>query len=376
MVNLQKQISGLNDDSFDCLDSLGSALETWGSHLNNYSANISGVDTDQLGTVTDEISTLYSFVEKMTTFDADGLSQFTASLNDIGTISLDNFVNAFGDAGDKASSVITTFIDNMINKVNGRKQKWENAGSSAMIVFKKGISNKSGEVASAAGTVADDSVNKVADYKDNFYKVGGYLMEGMALGIDDNADKAVKAVRRMANRLPQIARIVLQIHSPSKVFDRLGQYLPEGMANGVIRGGQSVYSAISNISNTVIDKAGTVMSMISDALNLDLDYEPTITPVVDMGNVTSSMDAINSMLNRNPLMFTGVGSGTIDMIANRRNNQNGNSDVIDAIDRLAKNINQTPGNTYNVNGITYDDGSNIASVVEQLVRAAVVERRA
>ena len=40
------------------------------------------------------------------------------------------------------------------------------------------------------------------------------------------------------------------------------------------------------------------MSMISDALNLDLDYEPTITPVVDMGNVTSSMDAINNMLNK------------------------------------------------------------------------------
>ena len=63
------------------------------------------------------------------------------------------------------------------------------------------------------------------------------------------------------------------------------------------------------------------------------------------------------------------------MIANRRNNQNGNSDVIDAIDRLAKNINQTPGNTYNVNGITYDDGSNIASAIEQIVREAMVERR-
>lgn len=375
MVNLQKQISGLNDDSFDCLDSLGSALETWGSHLSNYSANISDVDTNQLGKVTEQVSTLYSFVDQMTTFNADGLTQFTSSLNNIGTISLDNFVSAFGDAGDKASSVITTFIDNMINKVDGRKQKWENAGSSAMIVFKKGISDKSEEVASAAGTVADDSVNKVADYKDNFYKVGVSLMDGMVQGIDDNADKAVKAVRRMANRLPQIARIVLQIHSPSKVFDRLGQYLPEGMANGVIRGCQSVYSAISNMSNTIIDKAGTVMSMISDALNLDLDYEPTITPVVDMGNVTSSMDAINSMLNRNPLMFTGVGSGTIDMIANRRNNQNGNSDVIDAIDRLAKNINQTPGNTYNVNGITYDDGSNIASAIEQIVREAMVERR-
>ena len=375
MVNLQKQISGLNDDSFDCLDSLGSALETWGEHLSDYSAKISDVDTDQLGKVTDQISTLYSFVDQMTTFDASGLSQFTASLNNIGTISLDNFVSAFGDAGEKSSSVITTFIDNMISKVDGRKQKWETAGKNAMIAFKNGISDKSNEVSSSAGDIAEKSINKISDYRNNFYNTGEYLVEGFANGIDNTSYKAVDAVRRMAKKLPQVARIILQIHSPSKVFDRLGEYLPEGMANGVIRGGQSVYSAISNMSNTVADKASAVMALVSDALNLDLDYEPTITPVVDMGNVTSSMDAINSMLNRNPLMFTGIGSGTIDMVTNRRNNQNGNSDVIDAIDRLAKNINQTPGNIYNVNGITYDDGSNIASAVEQIVRAATIGRR-
>ena len=129
------------------------------------------------------------------------------------------------------------------------------------------------------------------------------------------------------------------------------------------------------MSNTVIDKAGSMMSLISDVLSLDLDYEPTITPVVDMSKVTGSMDTINSMLNKNPLMFTGVSTNAMNSIVKRRNNQNGNSDVIEAIDRLAKNINQTPGNTYNVNGITYDDGSNIASAVEQIVRAATIGRR-
>ena len=376
MVNLQKQVSNLSDGAFDCLDDLGSALVTWGSRINTYATSISGIDTDQLGKVTDEISTLYSFVEKMTTFDADGLSQFTASLNNIGTISLDNFVNAFGDAGDKASSVITTFIDNMINKVNGRKQKWENAGSSAMIVFKKGISNKSGEVASAAGTVASDGADAMSEYNNRYYNIGVNLVEGFARGIRDRAYKATNAARQMAKNTETITKKVLDEHSPSKVFLRIGRYLAEGLAIGVARGSSKVYASVSNLSNTVVDKAGTVMSMISDALNLDFDYDPTITPVVDMGNVTSSMDAINNMLNKNPQIFTGLRSSSVDALLERRNNQNGNSDVIEAIDRLSKRINQTPGNTYNVNGITYDDGSNIASVVEQLVRAAVVERRA
>lgn len=375
MVNLQKQISGLNDDSFDCLDSLGSALETWGSHLSNYSANISGIDTTQLGTVTDEISTLYSFVSQMTSFDASGLSQFTASLNDIGTISLDNFVSAFGDAGEKASSVITTFIDNMVGKVDGRKQKWETSGKNAMIAYKKGISDKKEEVSSTASDIAQTSIDKISDYRNNFYNVGQYLIEGMANGIDDASNKAVLAVRRMAKKLPQIAKIILQIHSPSKVFDKLGGYVPEGFAGGVTRGSKAVYDTIKTMSNTVIDKAGSMMSLISDVLSLDLDYEPTITPVVDMSKVTGSMDTINSMLNKNPLMFTGVSTNAMNSIVRHRNNQNGNSDVIEAIDRLAKNINQTPGNTYNVNGITYDDGSNIASAVEQIVRAAMIGRR-
>lgn len=375
MVNLQKQISGLNDDSFDCLDSLGSALETWGSHLSNYSTNISGIDTAQLGTVTDEISTLYSFVSQMTSFDASGLSQFTASLDNIGTISLDNFVSAFGDAGEKASSVITTFIDNMIGKVDGRKQKWETSGRNAMIAYKKGISDKKEEVSSTASDIAQTSIDKISDYRNNFYNVGQYLIEGMANGIDDASNKAVLAVRRMAKKLPQIAKIILQIHSPSKVFDKLGGYVPEGFAGGVTRGSKAVYDTIKTMSNTVIDKAGSMMSLISDVLSLDLDYEPTITPVVDMSKVTGSMDTINSMLNKNPLMFTGVSTNAMNSIVRRRNNQNGNSDVIEAIDRLAKNINQTPGNTYNVNGITYDDGSNIASAVEQIVRAATIGRR-
>ena len=58
------------------------------------------------------------------------------------------------------------------------------------------------------------------------------------------------------------------------------------------------------------------------------------------------------------------------------NRQNGgNGDVISAIDKLRddlKNVNHT---TYTINGITYDDGSNIAEAVKSIVRAAKVERR-
>ena len=48
-------------------------------------------------------------------------------------------------------------------------------------------------------------------------------------------------------------------------------------------------------------------------------------------------------------------------------------EVVSAINQLGSNL--PNGDTYNINGITYDDGSNISDAVSTLIRAAIVERR-
>ena len=52
-----------------------------------------------------------------------------------------------------------------------------------------------------------------------------------------------------------------------------------------------------------------------------------------------------------------------------------NDDLISAINDLKRAINGYSGNEYNINGITYDDGSNISNAVKSIIRAAKVERR-
>ena len=61
---------------------------------------------------------------------------------------------------------------------------------------------------------------------------------------------------------------------------------------------------------------------------------------------------------------------------NQRNQNGVNSDVVSAINKLRKDLGNTRGgDTYNVNGVTYDDGSNISNAVKSIVRAARIERR-
>jgi hypothetical protein len=56
--------------------------------------------------------------------------------------------------------------------------------------------------------------------------------------------------------------------------------------------------------------------------------------------------------------------------------QNGvNNDVVAAIKDLGSKLGRASGDTYQVNGVTYDDGSNITDAVRTIVRAAQMERR-
>ena len=110
-------------------------------------------------------------------------------------------------------------------------------------------------------------------------------------------------------------------------------------------------------------------------LDGSLEMQPTIRPVLDLSNVKSGAASIGGMLNNQSV---GISSNisAISSMMNQRNQNGANDEVVSAVDRLYRKLDNVGGNTtYNVNGITYDDGSNIANAVEALIRGALIERR-
>ena len=67
-------------------------------------------------------------------------------------------------------------------------------------------------------------------------------------------------------------------------------------------------------------------------------------------------------------------SGSIAGSVGKIQNKYDNSDVIAALNGLKESLNNN-GPSYTINGITYDDGSNVSAAVQTLVRAARIERR-
>lgn len=139
----------------------------------------------------------------------------------------------------------------------------------------------------------------------------------------------------------------------------------------------SVYQAGKSMGNKASNSITEAMTLVNDITTWGIDADPEITihPVLDMSDINSGIGYIDGLLNTNKtidLSTSGIAPiNTADVI-----NQNRfNTDVIKAIDSLRKDIGTTNVNTYNLNGITYDDGSNVADAIQTLVRAANIERR-
>ena len=179
----------------------------------------------------------------------------------------------------------------------------------------------------------------------------------------------------MANAAEEVARKALDINSPSKVFRALGYSVPEGFAMGIDRMSKMVTKSSVGMTDRAVMTVSRSISRIADIVNNNIDAQPTIRPVLDLSNVRSGASSINGMLSGRATLT--VGTRTANTIATSMSNrQNGNSgEIVSAIKALRSDISNMPRESISINGLTYDDGSNINEAVRSIVRAARVERR-
>ena len=113
-----------------------------------------------------------------------------------------------------------------------------------------------------------------------------------------------------------------------------------------------------------------------DIVGEEMDTNPTITPVLDLSAVQEGSGYISNMLDMASSIGLDTNTGPINtLLNNNMRNTLTNGDVVTAIDKLNRNLANMEGNTYTINGVTYDDGSNISNAVEEIFHAAMIERR-
>lgn len=132
-----------------------------------------------------------------------------------------------------------------------------------------------------------------------------------------------------------------------------------------------VFSENSEIVNSFKATIDKIVDIVNNGID---DNNLVIRPVLDLTNVRTGIDNMNAMLGSSPYIGAIGRAESINSIMNH-NLDSSNADILLAIRDLSNKLDNMSSNTYNINGVTYDDGSNIQEAVKQIVRAARIERR-
>ena len=336
------------------IEDFGNKLATFATKLTEFLNNMSGASSEG---ITDSINKVNQIVEMAKTLSSEvvsNLSTFTDSLSKIGTDGVQAFVNAFtnNQPKDDIVNAINNIIQSVIDKANNRK----------------------GDVENTAKDVANAGVNAlrtVATGQDVVY-IGKFFVQGFANGITNNKYLATNAGSSVGKAALDAAKKAIDAHSPSRESFKLGRFFDLGFINGIKQYASKVYGASYSMATSANTGLNNAISKIMDIIENNIDTQPTIRPVLDLTDLENQSSRIGTIFGE-PSVALASNLGAISY--GMRNRQNGNDDVISAIDKLGKSLGNSRGDTYSINGITYDDGSNIKEAVETLVRAAKVERR-
>jgi hypothetical protein len=237
-----------------------------------------------------------------------------------------------------------------------------------------GIKAMQGAAKSAVTGCINAAKTAATNLGSSLVSAGKSLIEGFVSGIKQKAASVAEAARSVVSEAVEAAKNALQINSPSKVFMRIGNSVDEGFVKGIDQDSDTVVASAESLVDKVVNNFARPLSAISDLI--DVDTNPVITPVLDLSNVQANSRRLNSMIPGSGNIALSTDAANI-MTSSMGTVQNGvsNSEVVSAIKDLKNNMPVAGNTSYNINGITYDDGSNIVNAVETLVRAARIERR-
>ena len=304
-----------------------------------------------------------------------GIHSPSTEFEEIGEFSIAGLIKGFGNKVGDAVEAVGKLASKLVGKVKDKFSDMKEKGQQLCQKIKDGFEEKAPKIVSCVGDTMKKAGKKIQEAKNDFKTWGKEAMEGLKNGMESAKDKIKSTVGGIASDISTKFKEVLDIHSPSRVFKQYGKYIDLGLVNGIKTFSSKVYDTAKSVGLDTIDGMSSAISKISELINGDMNMQPTIRPVVDLSDVQTGVGAIAAMMPTGGTIGISGGFNTVATMMNR-NRQNGNNDeVISAINKLDKSLNGLSKPTYNVGGITYDDGSAVSDAVQELIRAARIDRR-
>ena len=381
----------------DGIDDFGDNIVDFGESMVEYADEVAGINATAITASVNAIANLVNTINSMSSIDASGVDNFTTALNKLASSNFDEFTSTFSASttkltnvgADMFNSIITgmtsaksrlistvrAVMDEVTTSISSRGIRFTVLGIETISKFINGILRGKSRVSNSFGSMLSAAVTKIRSYYNSFYNAGDYLVIGFARGISANTYKAVAKARSMAYSAKKAAEDELDINSPSRVGYSIGNFFGLGFVNAIADYTKKAYDTTRGMANSAklglreaFDKVGRIMSG-------EVEIQPMIRPVIDLTDVKRGADAINGMIGLRPSVDMLAHVNSISSMMNQRSQNGGSDEIVSAINRLQKALSNTGNTTNIINGITYDDGSNINEAIHTIAKAILIEGR-
>ena len=286
-------------------------LQSNGSDL--VSSFIAGVNSQNLN-VTNTFTTIIQGI----------LNAITAKKTEfytMGSSLVAEFVKGINAEDENAKSAFINIISACLTTIKNKYYEFQSTGETVMTNFIGGVKAKEYETKSAFSAIVDSSIEEIRSNYERFHQAGAYLVEGFANGITENTFMAEAKARAMARAAADAAEDELDEHSPSRVGYHIGDFFGLGFVNAIGTYGVKAYNASADMAKSAKTGLQDAIAKVVDMMDENIDYQPTIRPVLDLSEVESKSHKLNTLFSRTQAITLG---GSINA-SKAHENQNGDS---------------------------------------------------
>jgi len=159
---------------------------------------------------------------------------------------------------DNLSTIITTLVMTiptitlaLIGALVSATPAFVEAGFNLLVALVTNTPGIISSLLSAIGQITDSILMELANLIVKFEDIGGQIMQGLADGIVNAGDAVVSTAKGVLEKIPQGAKDLFQINSPSKLFEGYGEYIDMGLAMGISSNADVPQSAMESMAQDV-----------------------------------------------------------------------------------------------------------------------------
>lgn len=311
------------------LSQFGEELVKFGTSMSNFSSSVSGINNEQINGAIESFKQLVNLATSIQGISATDLVNFSNQLGQVSIDAVNRFIQAFTDAGPKASTAINAFancisnsfitamqskepvllsmIKNLCTSIINQFQtslpqnKFTTFGQNIVQWIVRGMDSKKPDAIAAAKRISTEIINafKQTLTQDAFREIGANAALGLKYGIESKIDEIASSARSAAREAIRAAKDELDEHSPSKVAFGMGEFFSIGLANGITNQVRAISIAAKEASGEATSSAKDAFSGIGSIINdQNLNLDPVIRPVMDLSSIYQGFNEIASMMNQ------------------------------------------------------------------------------